>query len=312
MEHTKRYRLLKDVQHPSFFIPKGELIEKKGYESDSAYVWKWFVLHPDIVENNTEWFELIPPPTKEKEFQWTDALVKHFVISFNNTVGLIPGVDPIGQEMKKWKEKMNRLFSRADSKQAPDSKEWEILEIKSPNGTRFNYHKSFDGMGYSIHSVKRLPDGEVFTVGDELVHNDDSYRTKIAGFVPDHIGWFYFENDKTHVKDLNNFRKPTPKEQEPIEDKKERVRLKGMWDLNNIYQEQRLMTGFQTSHPLTDEHFAQIKSSIVSIANNEPLYTQQQVEQIFNASREQIKQWDKSLNRYKYNDVQDYLKTIKQ
>lgn len=74
----KRYRLRKDVQHPNFTIPKGEVIEKKGYGDDSAYVWKWFVLHPDNVESNYEWFELITE-TPTEEFVWTDELVRKVV-----------------------------------------------------------------------------------------------------------------------------------------------------------------------------------------------------------------------------------------
>lgn len=62
----KRYRLLKDICSPIFNIQKGMIFAKTGsainYE-DGAYTYGndgMYPLHPNTVENNTEWFELIP------------------------------------------------------------------------------------------------------------------------------------------------------------------------------------------------------------------------------------------------------------
>jgi len=55
--------------------------------------------------------------------------------------------------------------------------------------------------------------GEVYSVGDILIHNDGSYMTKIVKFVLSHTDpnliWFHYEENDVHVRDLENFRKPT-------------------------------------------------------------------------------------------------------
>lgn len=60
-------------------------------------------------------------------------------------------------------------------------KDWEILEFRKKDGSK---PKRFELYGNNaiIHSVKRLSDGEVFTVGDQVhVHNSETLWT-IRGF----------------------------------------------------------------------------------------------------------------------------------
>ena len=56
----KKYRLLKDVENPSFRVARGAILEERG----EHYQWdNWYVLAKHHVEENKVWFEEI----KEKE-----------------------------------------------------------------------------------------------------------------------------------------------------------------------------------------------------------------------------------------------------
>lgn len=88
-----------------------------------------------------------------------------------------------------------------EAKTSKPKKEWEILEWSTPHGW------------HTIKSVKRLSDGEIFTVGDEVIHKTDpkelANTAKIASlFVPIDMNkiWFHFDNSDC-VKDLSNFNK---------------------------------------------------------------------------------------------------------
>lgn len=114
-----------------------------------------------------------------------------------------------------------------------DKKEWEILT--SLQGETIHDYKKSGCLrdGCSIHSVKRISTGEILTVGDELVHIDGSYRTKIIDFVipqATNSMWFHFEEDKVHVKDLKNFEKA------PIPSVPERELLFVTEDGKNIFE----------------------------------------------------------------------------
>ena len=83
------------------------------------------------------------------EFQWTDELVKEFQIYYNRIPYAITGIDPIKTGIDMFKT-------------SKEKKEYEIL--------------SSCPIGGDIYSVKRLSDGEVFTVGDKV------NAGKISGF----------------------------------------------------------------------------------------------------------------------------------
>ena len=94
------------------------------------------------------------------EFKWTDELVKEYV-------------KDVYRELSKWapwsdqhKLAATTVFDRFKASKQPKP-EWEILEVKGPSGAIYvNVEWNEKYQGYSIHSVKRLSDGEVFTVGD--------------------------------------------------------------------------------------------------------------------------------------------------
>lgn len=60
-----------------------------------------------------------------------------------------------------------------------------------------------------IRTIKRLLDNQIFTVGDEVIHKTDGYKSKIIKFVipevMNHLIWFEYTENKDYVKDLNNF-----------------------------------------------------------------------------------------------------------
>lgn len=146
---------------------------------------------------------------------------------------------------------------------SPSGRDWEIVRMVSsmvtpdvyfdllPNGKFVSTKwpgEEFDlkehllenkiGKKYSIHSVKNLTTGEIFSVGDELIHVDGSYKTKIVDFVipqtPNSM-WFHFEEDKTHVRDLKNFRKASPTSIEPEQTIKPPIGIMPEW----LWKDQR-------------------------------------------------------------------------
>jgi hypothetical protein len=113
-------------------------------------------------------------------FQWTDELVKEFEIFYNKIDYAITGCDPIQKGIDQFK------------KSKEPKKEYEILEFITPylgeNDVIFkrtmdgDFSVLLNGFGdivsemslssnpvVRIHSVRRLSDGQIFTVGDIIV-----------------------------------------------------------------------------------------------------------------------------------------------
>lgn len=99
-------------------------------------------------------------------FQWTDDLVKEFMTQFW-TLGSA--------------EATPRKISEFKASKQP-KQEWEIVKMRA-QGCDWGGHpwgNDCDKAGCKIHSVKRLSDGEVFTVGEPIEYEGNSYR--IRGF----------------------------------------------------------------------------------------------------------------------------------
>lgn len=99
-----------------------------------------FAIHQDWVENNTEWF-----------------------VSMSEIINKAKSISGY----------------RSDIPQHTDNKDWEILSYLSSNYTPI-FLKDFPNPDRTlpIHSVKRLSDGEVFTIGDIVfskVQTEDDY-----------------------------------------------------------------------------------------------------------------------------------------
>lgn len=122
------------------------------------------------VETNPTWFKKKEQPTEAKEqFVWDDDIALEFLNAHRTETQMLSKF--------KWKKESVEAFKKWKQfppKEQPLSKDWEIVKISSgsfeePNalfdkniGSNLKQRKS------KIHSVKRLSDGEVFTVGDEF------------------------------------------------------------------------------------------------------------------------------------------------
>lgn len=182
-----------------------------------------FPLHPDSVENNPEWFfeehickycgewtsepdtECFKYPEQPKRIEVMSIREDkpmyglgsfYLKIYFSNKVdeGKFPAIK------KSIESVLNDAQPHPDNKEETKDKDWEIQCIQC-NG--HNYWIQEDGcyrsgafgsnihyeyliaQGGTIHSVKRLSDGEVFTVGDLFTLYPNIHEYKIDGFAVD-------------------------------------------------------------------------------------------------------------------------------
>lgn len=117
------------------------------------------------------------------EFKWSDELVREYQTFYVNNPHI--SIDVIMQKFKASKQK---------------KKEWEILSFQYV-ADNFFLNKNEDGSFgqyfadeeilcqspvHKIHSVRRLSDGEVFTVGDRVSWGlEGNFEDKIKGFMVD-------------------------------------------------------------------------------------------------------------------------------
>jgi hypothetical protein len=156
---TKRYKLLKDtIDHSSGAEFEFTTTRPGGfYRSISpGRLGDFRYFERDLVENNPEWFEEV----KQKE--WWEKLGVKFDGSFYShpQTNTYRTLGPVIEELR---HEINKKWPR----------EWEVVALKSKHGS-ISYWASGRGYtmeeltrdGWSIYSVKRLSDGEVFTVGE--------------------------------------------------------------------------------------------------------------------------------------------------
>lgn len=113
---------------------------------------------------------------------------------------------------------------------------------------------------------------------------------------------------------------PMTVNESPKEQKKERVEVKEMFDLNNIYQPQCVRTGFVTSHPIPEEKFPLIKETIERVLNDEYhnlnlTFLQKAREDAFNAARsnhDPLFVQDPDWQYPTFNDYITHLNSIKE
>lgn len=86
---------------------------------------------------------------------------------------------------------LNYTFTSKDVENNPEywqevvEKDYEILLMKNSHGNFYSLYENeklgkYEIENHTIHSVKRLSDGKVFTIGDEVTNN--SYKGKITSF----------------------------------------------------------------------------------------------------------------------------------
>lgn len=123
-----------------------------------------------------------------KEFQWTDELVKEFMLTYNKIDKLITGVDPIMQTMQEWKASHTPEVKR----------DWEIIEER-----KICYDGYWTGKT-KIFSVRRLSDNEVFSVGDEVEDKIVKGKKNIINFFVDGNNMLVgFMGHGRNIKDLS-------------------------------------------------------------------------------------------------------------
>lgn len=119
-------------------------------------------------------------------FQWTDELIKEFVLKYSSTSNWFIETDAFIQELSGFKK-----FKKYNSLKG-ENKSWEIKTVKKHTTSmvvNFNECIFLDAdwhKGYSINSVLRLKDKELFTVEDKI--DCKSYnikQTKIISFQQD-------------------------------------------------------------------------------------------------------------------------------
>jgi len=115
---------------------------------------------------------------QDKNFIWTDELVKKFMLSYNKIDKFITGVDPIMETMQEWKASHS------------GSVEWEILEAGDHFDNKHPWLKdnSHGGdsciqVGCKIFSVLRKSDNVTFSVGEKVL--DASSQRTIKSFTID-------------------------------------------------------------------------------------------------------------------------------
>lgn len=107
-----------------------------------------------------------------KDFKWTDALIAEYGVFYHSTFS----------DVDKWISK-DVLAEFKKSKQP--KRDWQIESFKTGVVGKYYEKKDFGDYWeqqlpdmlskYPIHSVRRLSDGEIFVVGDEVYDNGGRY-----------------------------------------------------------------------------------------------------------------------------------------
>ena len=128
----------------------------------------------------------------ENKFEWTDELVREY------TNSLISPLEQIGRGLSNGITGYDNLKNFKKSKQQNTiQKDWEIMSfvVKSSrvvlgkteegdfgnNIFRIDENELLKSPNHKINSVKRISDGEVFSLGDEVLYNNDD-KFKIHSF----------------------------------------------------------------------------------------------------------------------------------
>lgn len=145
---------------------------------------------------------------------------------------LTPTNRTLVSELKlKWRHYLSRPVINLSNKENDYFKDYMVIEYRckylgsddvpftlSSNGfykTGLNglihshLEKDIIGYGGEIRTIRRLSDKYIFSVGDEVIHQTDGYKSKILKFVipqvMSHLVWFQYEENKDYVQDLKNF-----------------------------------------------------------------------------------------------------------
>lgn len=256
---SKRYRLLKTLPDS---IPGDIYIwneSQKAYYKDGNVLGSYWTTQ--YVENNPEWFEPIPdtPEPAKEGFVWTDKLVKEFIIDRNNGKPYAPAyVDSYINKFKASKQ----LQQKEEPIQEGD---WEIVSWNHVRtGGVSNMPSMHDNDPVEIHSVRRLSDGEVFSVGDEVSSKHFSKDVITGFFISDGEMWVSFASNNCIIYWLTKPSTNSPKE-ERIEVVSLQLHDRFLGNGADTYWYQ-----FSTNRTLNGEKFSLIKKAIEDVLNSNP------------------------------------------
>ncbi len=227
----------------------------------------------------------------ESNFKWTDALVAEYSLQsqpltiwdFKRSKEVKPDYEILtfkgnkdfyGNHYEIWqKVGANKYRYYKDNMGCT----WDINEM-------LNNEKGFSVKGGQIFidSVKRLSDGEVFSVGDVVVHKTDGEINKavikkfVIPQVLNHLIWFEYLDGKDYVKDLANFEKVKPKEVLLTNDGVSIHEGDKFWYVNVIGNEYLLCENIAPSVPPSNPNYQKTCFSTEELAksyilNNKPV-----------------------------------------
>jgi hypothetical protein len=125
---------------------------------------------------------------QHSDFFWTDELVYKFIEWKRNLSR--PIYNPIEDFKKLYKiEKVTESVNRQPKK------DYEIFSTKDNSGAIYYTDMFVDGLGEVIHSVKRLSDGEIFTIGDKF--------NCIADKTIRSLDYFYIPNNSSSISGVD-------------------------------------------------------------------------------------------------------------
>lgn len=156
-------------------------------------------------------------------------------------------------------KKIGREFIEHNAATEP-KKEWEILEGCSNGGgvhkwNDSSYRETCESQKCEIYSVKRLSDGEVFTVGNEIKHAN----SKIEEFKIGYSGAMYATNKEGVEININSL----PPAGEKHKPKKVEVNVWGDFEGKSGY----FYYQFNSKKEITKDKFPAIKQAIEYILN---------------------------------------------
>lgn len=211
-EDTKKYRLLKDIDSPDLKAKAGD-IGKLGAANKVWFDNGRYFFYKDTVESTSrkDWFEEVLPEQSKSlslphpETKYMSAFEAYtsgvaYGISFCKKYGIPDDLSEIISESKPStptpttsKEQGWEILSFKDYK---NENEYYTQWINDPclysNGIKAIFYsaKVLIEKNYSIHSVKRLSDGVVFSIGDDIQHDifPSQVPYKINGFKISDIG----------------------------------------------------------------------------------------------------------------------------
>ena len=220
-------------------------------------------------------------------FKWTDELAMWYCSVFKySTAKNLSEFKALHQPKEPLSGTIPASESNAASNSEPSKpeKDWEILSIRNkithniiyPSGfmqtqdnVRFNFSELIHHENYEIHSVKRLSDNEIFSVGDEVAFEPtQKIWWEIDNFcIPEHYGGRVMlarSKDNQNVEILSMIIKNKSQKSKP---EKERI---AVTPINyHKFEVGEHLYGFNSTGLIPIKKYSAIKQAIEQVLNDE-------------------------------------------